>query len=159
MATEAYTIERAKAFKYRVEINGLPGAMVQSFNPGKVSIAETSHASGGQNHLVYEAGMVSFEDATLSSVVPLEGPGLKYWNEWIKQAQNSLNGRGGKPSEYKKNFSVYLMGPSDKPIKVWEFKGAWIKEYTPGAMDSKQDAEDVIDEIVIRYDNREERYF
>lgn len=159
MATQAYTIERAKSFKYRVEINGLPSAMVQSFNPGKVSIGETSHASAGQNHLVYEAGMVSFEDATLTSVVPLDGLGRKFWNEKITLAQNSQTGNGGKPSQYKFNFSVYLMGPTDRPLKVWEFKGAWIKEYTPGAMDSKQDAEDVIDEIVIRYDNREERYF
>jgi phage tail-like protein len=157
MATDAYSIEALKEFSYRVEINGLPVAMVQEFNPGSSKIGVSERAGAGQNHVIKEAGMLSFDHATLKSVVPIEGAGLSYWQDWMNQVQDPKTGIGTRPKQYKRNFSVYNIGPDGTPLRVWEFYGGWISEYKPGDLKSKEDKNDVIEEVQITYDHRELR--
>jgi phage tail-like protein len=155
MAVDARAIERHKVFKYRVEINGYPVALVQEAKIGKAEIGVSEHAGAGQNHPVKEAGMLSFEGCTLKTVVPLDGPGKTYWQTWLDKIQDPKTGNGMRPSAYRQDFSLYDLDPQGNPIRTWEFKNAWIKSYDPGERKSLDKDKDTIEELVITYEWRE----
>lgn len=106
MPTNATAISRLKDYKYRVEINGLDCAMIQSFDPGDRTHGKSEHASCGMNFTVKEVGMIRFGDCTMTTVVPLEGDGKFYWEEWMNQGQDPSTGNGRLAKHYMRNFSV-----------------------------------------------------
>jgi hypothetical protein len=159
MPTDALAIERAKRFKYRLEINGFPVAAIQSAKIGKAEVGESEHAGAGQNFPVYEAGMIKFQELVITGVVPLDGPGKTYWQKWLDKAQDPRTGNGMRKHEYAQDFSLYDLDPADNPIRAWEFHGGWIRGYDPGERNSLSDKDDIIEEATIRYDWREQRSF
>jgi hypothetical protein len=157
MATDAYAIERQKKFKYRLEINGLPVAVIQSVTLGSEEIGVTKHAGAGQNHPVKEAGMIEYEPVTLKAVVPLDGSGLLYWERWMRRIQDPETGNGLRKKQYAQDFSLYDLDPAGNVIGTWEFQNGWVQKRSPGERDSMSKDEDVIDEIVIEYDRRAQK--
>ena len=157
MATDAIAYDRLKEFKFRVEINGLPAALVKEFNPGARTHGVTEHAGAGMNHSVKEAAMIRFENATLRMVVPLEGPGRSYFEEWLNQAEDPMTGNGGRPASYQRQFSMYELDPAGNPIRVWEFIKAFPVHYNLGNRNSLSDNADAIEEIAIAYTSRSMR--
>jgi hypothetical protein len=154
MPTDAIAYPRLKEFKFRVEINGYPAALVSEFDPGAETIAITEHAGAGQNHPVKEAGMVKFANAILKGVVPIDGPGGTYFQQWIDACQDVKTGDGGRPQQYYRNFSMYELDPTGNPSRTWEFKQGFIAEYKLGNRNSLSQDKDVIEEVDIAYTSR-----
>lgn len=154
MATEAKAIERQKKFKYRIEINGMPVALIQKLSVGKVTAGVTQHAGAGQNHPDKEAGMLTFENVVLTGVVPLEGPGNKFWQRWLDVIQDPDSGNGAVPKQYRQDFSIFDLAPTADPIRVWEYYDGWVCSYDPGERDSMSAEDDVLEEIEICYNYR-----
>jgi phage tail-like protein len=157
VSIDAYSIESLKEFNFRVEIDGLPIAAVQEFNPGTKKIGIGDRAGGGLNHDIKEAGRITFEHATLKTIVPMSGSGRDFWENWFNLAQNAKTGVGSRPSVYKKNFSIYNLAPDGTPSRVWEFYGAWVSEYKPGDLKAKEEKADLIEEVQITYDRNDMR--
>jgi len=155
MATDATAINRLKEFKFRVEINGYPAALCHEFNPGERTHGITTHAGAGQNYPVKEVGMIQYGNCTMRQVVPLEGPGRTYFDNWLNQGQNPLTGNGGKPSEYQRNFSMYELDPAGNPSRIWEYKGGFPVRQVPGNRNAQSENADVIEEIEIAYSWRD----
>jgi len=156
---EATAITVLKDFKFRVEINGLECALVQEFNPGSRSHGVAEHAGGGQNFTVKEAGMIKYNDAVLKMVVPIEGPGKRYFYDWMNQAQDPSTGNGLSPKEYRRNFSVYEEDNSGTPVRVWEYYMAFPSSFDLGNKSAHSVDKNVIDEIRITYSYYKMRTF
>lgn len=157
MPVDATAIPRLKDFKYRVEINGLEAAMVQEFEPGTRTHGVTVHSGAGMNHVVKEVGMIGFSNAVLRTVVPVDGPGRSYFEDWMDQGQDPTTGNGLMPRAYQRNFSVYELGPDGTPSRAWEFFRAFPVSYKVNAKSSLDDSQDVIEFIELAYTTREVR--
>ncbi len=157
MPTDACAINRLKEFRFRLEINGYPSALCRGFNPGDRSHGVTEHAGAGQNYPCKEVGMIRYGNATLRQIVPLEGPGRIYFEQWMNLGQDANTGNGEIPAKYMKNMSLYELDPNGDPSRVWEFKRAFPVNYSLGNRDSLAEASDVIEEISIAYTKREMR--
>lgn len=157
MASNTGSFSRLKEFKFRVEVNGFDALYVQEFNIGKRSISVTEHAGAGQNHPTKEAGGLKFENAVLRHVVPCEGEGGKFFLEKMKIAQDAATGNGQMPSAYKFTFSCYENNPTDSPVRIWTFIGAFVVGDATNNKSSLGFDKDVIDEVEIAYDRIEER--
>ncbi len=157
MALEAHVVPRQKEFKYRVEFNGYPIAYVQSFSAGERTIGVTEHAGGGQNHVSKEGGMNKYADAVLKVVVPIEGVGLNFWEDWMNQVQNPTTGNGLNPSQYWRNFSMYELRPDGTAVRVWEYYRSFPSHMKPGERTATAADKDYIEEIHISYEFREMR--
>ena len=157
MPLDATAISRFKDFKFRLEINGLPAALVREFNPGDRSHGITEHAGAGQNMPYKEVGMIRYGNATLRNVLPIEGPGKVFFENWMNLAQDPTTGDGGLPKAYQKNFSLYELMPDGSPGRTWEFKQAFPVRYNIGNKNAMSDNADVIEELEIAYTRREMR--
>jgi hypothetical protein len=157
MATDATAINRLKEFKFRVEINGYPAALCHEFNPGDRTHGITTHAGAGQNYAVKEVGMITFGNAVMRQVVPLEGPGRQYFDAWMNQGQDPMSGNGGRPADYMRNFTMYELDPMGNPSRAWEYKRAFPVRHVPGNRNAQSENKDVIEEIEIAYTKRELR--
>jgi len=157
MAIDATAISRFKEFKFRLEINGLPAALVREFNPGERSHGISEHAGAGQNFPYKEVGMLHYGNATLRQVVPLEGPGKVFFEQWMNLGQDPSTGNGDIPKVYMKNFSLYELLPTGDPGRVWEFKQGFPVRYNLGNRSNMSDNTDVIEEVEIAYSRREMR--
>lgn len=158
MATESKALPRAKEFKFRVEINGFPVALIESFNPGKKTIGVSEAYGAGMNHSYKEAGMLRFDTATLTNTVPLEGAGRRFWEDWMINCQNAKTGNGGNPEDYMQDFSCYEMDNTGTPFRVMEFYGGFISDYDVGDKSASSVDKNVIEKIEITYQSREVRY-
>ncbi|MGC8718129.1 MAG: phage tail protein [bacterium] len=156
---EATAVMALKDFKFRVEINGLECALVQEFDPGARTHGVSEHAGGGQNFVVKEAGMIKYADAVLKMVVPVEGPGKRYFDEWMNQAQDPATGNGLSRKEYQRNFSVFELDNDGAPVRVWEYYMAFPSHHNPGNRSALSIDKNVIEEIHITYSYRKMRSF
>lgn len=158
MATESKALPRAKDFKFRLEINGFPVALIESFTPGKKSVGVTKAYGAGMNHAYQEAGMLTFGNATLTNTVPIEGIGRRYWEDWMIACQNSKTGNGGNPEDYFKDFTLYEMDNTGTPFRIIEYRGGFITDYDVGDKSASSVDKNVIEKVEITYQDRETRY-
>ena len=154
MPVEAAAISVLKQFKFRLEINGLPAALVQHFNPGVRTNSVTQHAGAGQNHPAKEVGMLNYGNCTLGIVSPLDGPGRVYFEDWMNLCQDPVTGNGQIPATYLKNFTLYELDPKGDPSRVWEYKRGFPVSFTLGDRHSLGEAANVIEELEIAYESR-----
>jgi hypothetical protein len=156
MATAANAVNRLKEFKFMVEINGFTSAYCHEFNPGERTHGITQHAGAGQNFPVKEVGMISFGNAVMRQIVPLnDGPGAGYFETWMNQGQSPDTGDGGLPSQYMRNFTMYELDPNDNPVRVWNYYNAFPVRHVPGNRNAQSENADVIEEVEIAYSWRD----
>jgi len=157
MPVEACSISRMKAYKFRLEINGLPAALIQEFDPGDRTHGVSVHAGAGQNYVCKEVGMISYGNCTLHMVVPLDGPGRVFLNDWMDLCQDPATGNGEVPSKYMKDFSLYELDPTGSPSRVWEFKRGFPVKHSIAHRSAFADGTDLIETLEITYAKREMR--
>lgn len=148
---------KLKEFKFRVEVNGFEAAFVQEFDPGKRTIASVEHSGAGQNHPDKEPGMLSYDPAVLRNVVPVDGPGRTFFENWMNECQDAASGNGLPVEQCRRNFSMYELNSEGNPVRVWEFYHAFPTGFTPGNRSALTADANVIDEIELTYISREMR--
>lgn len=151
MPVEAAAFNVLKNFKFRLEINGYPVALVQEFNSGARTHGVTERSGAGQNYPIKEGAMIRFGNAILRNVIPLTGGGREYFEQWMNQVQNPETGNGLTPDAYKRNFTMFENGPSDDPVRIWEFKGGFPCRRDLGNRQAMAET-DAIEEIELAYD-------
>ena len=66
---------------------------------------------------------------------PIVGSGAQAVMEWVRTSHESLSGRDGYSSMYKKDLDFYQLGPVGDKVDQWKLKGAWISSADFGNMD------------------------
>lgn len=157
MAQQGIIYQRVKEFKFRVEVNGFPVALVEEFDPGERTIAVVESNGAGQNHPVKEAGMLKYGNAKLRNVVPTEGEGKIFWERAMNMAQDPNTGNGMAPSGYWFNFSMYELDNEGNPVRATEFYQAFVCDYKMGNRSAMTQDKNAIEEVEMAYTDRETR--
>jgi len=157
MATEVKKYEKVKEFKFRVEVNGFPVALVEECDMGEEQISVVKSAGAGQNHPDKEAGGLEYGDCVLRTLVPTEGPGIDFWNNAIKRAQNPATQSGLHPSGYYFEMTVLELDNTSAPVRITEFHNCFVNVNHPTNRSGLSFDKNAIDEIHIAYEWREQR--
>lgn len=77
--------------------------------------------------------------------------------EWVRLSHETISGRDGYASFYKKDFSIEMLDPVGASVEKWDIRGAFISEATFGDL-TYENAETVEVSITVRPDECILRY-
>ena len=80
-------------------------------------------------------GKSTWDDVSITLYDPIVPSGAQMVMDWVRTSHESLTGRDGYASFYKKDVTMYLLGPVGDKIEQWTLKGAWISSATFGELD------------------------
>jgi hypothetical protein len=96
-------------------------------------------------------GKSDWNDISITLYDPIVPSGAQSVMEWIRIHHESLTGRDGYSSQYKKNITFHSLSPTGEKIEEWTLKGAFILDSNFGSMDWAT-ADAVTIEVTLKYD-------
>lgn len=133
-----------KTGRFEVQIDDVEVAGWQSVTiPGK-SVEQDEYREGNDAEYAKKTwGQPSFDDLEMERGVK---PGATELHDWIKDIQ------AGKADEGRKEIAVKLLDEEGEMQLQWEFRQAWIKEYSPPELDASADGDMATESVTIAFD-------
>ena len=103
------------------------------------------------NQKRYLAGKAEWQEITIGLYDPIAPSAAQKVMEWVRLQHETISGRDGYASFYKKNFDLIALDPVGAAVEKWEIKGAWCTGVTFGDYDMTT-AEPLQVEITLRPD-------
>ena len=96
-------------------------------------------------------GKSRWNDVSITLYDPIVPSGAQAAMEWVRLHHESLTGRDGYSTQYKKDIVFHSLSPTGEKIEEWTLKGAFILDSNFGQMDwGTEDA--VTIEMTLKYD-------
>jgi hypothetical protein len=126
--------------RYVMEIDGIPSYMVKAAARPSITFETVT-----LNHINIKRklqGTGEWQDVTITLYDPIVPSGAQSVMEWVRLGHESLTGRKGYASFYKKDITFYMLGPVGDKVEQWTLKGAFINSANFGdvAFDSTEPA-------------------
>jgi hypothetical protein len=147
--SEAYSWEPKKQHQFVMQIDGIPTYLIKasakpSLSNGEITLDHINVQRYVKGKTVWNSISVTLYDA----IVPSAAQAVM---EWVRSHHESLTGRDGYSSFYKKDIQLMQFSPLGEVIEQWKLKGAFITESNFGSLDWS--TEDVVNiEMTLRYD-------
>lgn len=145
----AYSWEPKKQHQFIMSIDGIPAYLIKasakpSLSNGEVTLDHINVQRYVKGKTVWNSIAVTLYDAIVPS-------GADAVMQWVRQHHESVTGRDGYSSFYKKDIYLRQLSPLGEVIEEWQLKGAFITETNFGSLDWS--TEDVVNiELTLRYD-------
>ena len=119
--------------RFIMEINGIESYIIKTASrPTFTSeVVELDHINVKRKI----KGKSTWDDVNITLYDPIVPSGAQQVMEWIRSSHESLTGRDGYNSFYKKDITFYLLGPVGDKIEQWTLKGAFISSANFGELD------------------------
>ena len=135
--------------RYVMEIAGIPSYMVKAAARPSITFETVT-----MNHINIKRklqGTGEWQDVSITLYDPIVPSGAQSVMEWVRLGHESLTGRRGYASFYKKDITFYMLGPVGDKVEQWTLKGAFINSANFGdvAFDSTEPA---TIELTLSYD-------
>ncbi len=121
------------ASRFVMEAGGIPSFMVKAANRPKYT-SETVVL----DHINVKRkikGKSDWSDLTITLYDPIVPSGAQAVMEWIRTSHESITGRDGYADFYKKDVSIYALGPVGDKVEEWKLVGAFVSAAEFGDMD------------------------
>ena len=99
-------------------------------------------------------GKTRWQDLSITLYDPIVPSGAQSVMEWVRLHHESLTGRDGYSTQYKKDIRFNSLSPTGEIIEEWLLKGAFIADSNFGTMDWTTE-ESVQIELTLKYDYAE----
>ena len=96
-------------------------------------------------------GKTRWQDLSITLYDPIVPSGAQSVMEWVRLHHESLTGRDGYSTQYKKDIRFNSLSPTGEIIEEWLLKGAFIADSNFGSMDWTTE-ESVQIELTLKYD-------
>jgi len=96
-------------------------------------------------------GKTRWQDVSITLYDPIVPSGAQAVMEWVRLHHESLTGRDGYSTQYKKDIRFNSLSPTGEIIEEWLLKGAFIADSNFGQMDWSTE-ESVQIELTLKYD-------
>ena len=96
-------------------------------------------------------GKTRWQDVSITLYDPIVPSGAQSVMEWVRLHHESLTGRDGYSTQYKKDIRFNSLSPTGEIIEEWLLKGAFIADSNFGQMDWSTE-ESVQIELTLKYD-------
>ena len=80
-------------------------------------------------------GKSTWNDITITLYDPIVPSGAEATMTWVRLHHESLTGRNGYSTDYKKDIDFYSLSGTGEKVEYWQLKGAYIKDASFGDMD------------------------
>lgn len=151
----ASTYEPKRKFRWIMEIDGIDAFTLKTGGRPQVTFEETQ--IDYINTKRYVAGKSSFSPLNITLQDPIAPSAATKAMNWVRLCYESITGRMGYASFYKKDFVIKVLDPQGAVIERWDVKGAWCQDVNFGDLDMA--SSDVLEvNLVIRYDLFEHKY-
>jgi len=119
--------------RFIMEIDGIQSYMVKTAKrPSfKSEVVELDHINVKRKI----KGKSTWDDLEITMYDPIVPSGAQAVMEWVRTSHESLTGRDGYASFYKKDITFYLLGPVGDKVEQWTLKGAFISSADFGELD------------------------
>jgi len=96
-------------------------------------------------------GKTRWNDISITLYDAIVPSGAQAVMEWVRLHHESLTGRDGYSTQYKKDITFHSLSPTGEKIEEWTLKGSFILDSNFGQMDwGTEDA--VMIEMTLKYD-------
>ena len=96
-------------------------------------------------------GKTRWQDVSITLYDPIVPSGAQSVMEWVRLHHESLTGRDGYSTQYKKDIRFNSLSPTGEIIEEWLLKGAFIADSNFGQMDwATEDSVQI--ELTLKYD-------
>ena len=135
--------------RFIMEINGIESYIIKTANrPTFTSeVVELDHINVKRKI----KGKSTWDDVNITLYDPIVPSGAQQVMEWVRQSHESLTGRDGYASFYKKDVTFYILGPVGDKVEQWTLKGAFISSANFGELDWASN-DPVSIELTLTYD-------
>jgi len=135
--------------RFIMEINGIESYIIKTASrPTFTSeVVELDHINVKRKI----KGKSTWDDVNITLYDPIVPSGAQQVMEWIRSSHESLTGRDGYNTFYKKDITFYLLGPVGDKVEQWTLKGAFISSANFGELDWASN-DPVSIELTLAYD-------
>jgi hypothetical protein len=119
--------------RFIMEINGIESYMIKTAARPTVQFEVIT-----MEHINVKRklkGKGEWQDVTITLYDPIVPSGAQQVMEWIRTSHESITGRDGYNTFYKKDITFYLLGPVGDKVEQWTLKGAFISQANFGELD------------------------
>jgi len=119
--------------RYVMEIDGIPSYMVKAAARPSITFETVT-----LNHINIKRklqGTGEWQDITVTLYDPIVPSGAQSVMEWVRLGHESITGRKGYASFYKKDITFYMLGPVGDKVEQWTLKRAFISSANFGELD------------------------
>jgi hypothetical protein len=145
----AYSWEPKKQHQFIMQIAGIPAFLIKasakpSLSNGEITLDHINVQRYVKGKSVWNSIAVTLYDAIVPS-------GAQSVMDWVRLHHESVTGRDGYSTMYKKDIQLQSLSPLGEIIEQWTLKNAFITETNFGSLDWS--SEDVVNiELTLRYD-------
>jgi hypothetical protein len=97
-------------------------------------------------------GKTNWEDLEVTLYDPIVPSGAQQVMDWVRLSHESITGRDGYATFYKKDINFYALGPVGDKVEKWTLKGAFISSADFGEMDWSNTTDPVQITLTLTYD-------
>lgn len=128
MPFDAKNVEPRTKNKFRVEIEGLDVALVNSIQLPEAELEQMEHRASGQSQATkYASGGLKYGDIELKKIMPAqEADSWAY--TWLTQAVDPTTFHHGPPASYKRDIQIHHLNGAGAVIQTFNVTGAWCKK-------------------------------
>jgi hypothetical protein len=119
--------------RYKLSIDGVDAYLIKAGNRPQINFEVVT-----LDHINVKRklqGKGEWQDITFTLYDPIVPSGAQQVMEWVRQSHESITGRDGYASFYKKDITFYLLGPVGDKVEQWTLKGAFISSANFGELD------------------------
>ena len=119
--------------RFILQVDGIPSFIMKKVSRPTIECGEVvlDHI----NIIRKVKGKCKWGDITMTLYDPIVPSGAQAVMEWVRTQHESVTGRDGYADFYKKDFSIFVLGPVGDKIENWQVKGAYIKTAQFGDLD------------------------
>ena len=119
--------------RFIMEVNGIESYIIKTANRPQIQFEVVTLDHINVKRKIKGKG--EWQDLTITLYDPIVPSGAQQVMEWVRQSHESITGRDGYNSFYKKDVTFYLLGPVGDKIEQWTLKGAFILSANFGELD------------------------
>lgn len=146
---QAYSWEPKKKHQFIMEIDGIPAFLIKA--SAKPSIQNGEVPLDHINVKRYVKGKSEWQAISVTLYDPILPSATQAVMDWIRLHHESVTGRNGYSSMYKKNITLNQLSPLGEKIEQWDLIGAYIVDSNFGDLDWGDDGVMEI-QMNLRYD-------
>ena len=135
--------------RFIMYIDGIPSYLIKAAARPSMTNGETVLDHINVDRKV--KGKTRWQDVSITLYDPIVPSGAQAVMEWVRLHHESLTGRDGYSTQYKKDIRFNSLSPTGEIIEEWLLKGAFIADSNFGQMDwATEDSVQI--EITLKYD-------
>jgi len=146
----ANTYEPKRKFRWLLQIDGVDAFVLKTAARPQITFEET--VIDYINTKRYVSGKGAWNPIAITLHDPIAPSAAQKVMSWVRLNYESLTGRMGYASFYKKDISLKMLDPQGAVVELWDLQGCWVVDSNFGDLDYAS-SDNLEIQCSLRYDN------